>query len=371
METNDYETLQENALRACHKALRNQLNVMEIYPCLNSRNLLTKEEGHYLCNDGNSIGKKIDYVIDILPRKQRGWWDELICCLGESTAGTAHEYLASKLANQLKRDVYKWQETHRTELTYSPSRQDDTCAASAVSNCIARAVPSGIALDMHSLVPDVVELDHDNQFETAAKRVKLFTQTSVDTAADSYKTVMENQIGLVSTTELVKKSTSSFSAAILHLLQLYVDNFRTKKRNNYSQLTTLERTLTQIIEDITECTEDIDMNKEKEMWSYCLKKLEKHHDDVKQVLYSKDTGKMAVFQVACSLKGIEAQNARYWISTRKDIIIMGYKYLNELTKMHRDNVVDDSIYHAVDTRVKIGDECLKAWIAWVDLRTKL
>ena len=240
------------------------------------------------------------------------------------------------------------------------------CAASEAN--IARAVPSGIALDMHSLVPDVVEPEN----ETAAKRLKLFTQTSVDTATDSHKTLMDNQIGLMEATELVKKTTDSFSKAILHLLQLYVDNFRTKKRNNYSQLTTVERTLTKIIEDITECTEDIDMIKENELWSHCLNKLEKHHEDVKQVLYSKDAGRMAASQAACSLTGIGAQNAKNWISARKDIVTMGYKYLNELTKMHiRDNVVDDTIYHAVDTRVKVGDECLKAWIDWVEQRTKL
>ena len=356
METS-YEILQEKALKACHVALRKQLNVMELYLCLNAKHILTKEDGNFLCNENYSIDKKIDYIIYILPRKQRGWWDGLICCLGESTAestaGTAHEYLASKLTNQLKRDVHECQDTHRTELS----------AAS-----IARAVPSGIALDMHSLVPDVVEPNN----ETAAKRLKLFTQTSVDTATDSYrKTLMDNQIGLMKATDLVKKTTSSFRGAILHLLQLYVDNFRTKKRNNYPQLTEVERTLTKIIEDITECTEDIDMSKEKEMWSHCLNKLEKHHEDVKQILNSKDEGRMAASQTACCLTGIEAQNVEYWISARKDIVNMGYKYLNELTKMRRDNVVDDSIYYAVDTRVKVGDECLKAWIDWVEQRTKL
>jgi len=151
----------------------------------------------------------------------------------------------------------------------------------------------------------------------------------VETAADYYKAVMENQIGLVSVTELVKITTRSFSTAILNLLQSYVDNFRIKKRNKYSQLTPVERTLTQIIEDITECTEDIDMNKEKELWSHCLNKLDKHHVNVKQVLYSKDTGIMAAPQAYCSLDGVEAQNARYWISARKDIVIMGYKNLTE------------------------------------------
>ena len=170
---------------------------------MNARNLLTKEERHFLSNEANSPDKKIDYLIDILPCKQRGWWDELICCLGDSTEGTAHEYLASKLANQLKRDVHEWQDMHHTD---SPSRQNVASTTSVVTTTgISRAVPSGIALDMHSLVPDVheVEPDNDQLVAAAAKRQKLLTQTSVDTAIDSYKTVMENQIGLVSATEMV------------------------------------------------------------------------------------------------------------------------------------------------------------------------
>ena len=83
---------------------------------------------------------------------------------------------------------------------------------------------------------------------------------------------------------MVKNTTRCFSEAILSLLEIYVENLRMKKRDNSLQLTTTERTLTKIIEDITDCTEDIDMNKERETWLYCLNKLEKRHDDVKQFL---------------------------------------------------------------------------------------
>ena len=140
-EVQSLEDLQEKTLLSCHEVLRKKLDVKEIFSQMNQKNLLTAEDRHVLLDTNKSTETKVSHIIEILPRKE-GWWGKFIASLKETTSGTAHEYLASTLTNQLKRKMYEsGQQTlgHRGRV-YNNSTN----------------VPSGISLDMYDFMPVVL-----------------------------------------------------------------------------------------------------------------------------------------------------------------------------------------------------------------------
>ena len=96
-EVQSLEALREKTLLGCHEVLRKKLDVKEIFPQMNQKNLLTAEDRHVLQDPSKSTETKVSHIIEILPRKE-GWWGKFIASLKESTSGTAHEYLASTLS---------------------------------------------------------------------------------------------------------------------------------------------------------------------------------------------------------------------------------------------------------------------------------
>ena len=90
------------ALLDCHVILTNSLDVNTILPHMNKYNLLTRPENEKLTNPYNTTSDKVNYLVEILPRKGNGWLDKLICCLKDSTEGTGHSKIIEEL-QQAKR----------------------------------------------------------------------------------------------------------------------------------------------------------------------------------------------------------------------------------------------------------------------------
>ena len=103
---------QRNALNAEHSNIRSSLNVESMVQFLNSESLLTPDETYKLTDTSQPLGKKIDFLVSILPRKGSDWWDKLLCCLDESSTRPGlgvHKELANRLRDQLKRQLKKYE----------------------------------------------------------------------------------------------------------------------------------------------------------------------------------------------------------------------------------------------------------------------
>ena len=168
------------------------------------------------------------------------------------------------------------------------------------------------------------------------------------------------------------ENTKCFSDALSDLLKLYIDKFKAKKLRNDPQSSEVEQNVIKIIEQITESTEDIDIDKEREVWSQCIGKMEKYHDLIKEALYSEDISKMAAVQRTWKLDGENQKTAEEWIAARERILVLGNNSLGELNKMRdQDDALITAIYDTVYARVKVGEVCLNACIKWVKKRIEL
>ena len=344
----------------------------------------TPGDRHLLTEEHRSKEAKVDYIIDILPTKGAGWWSKFVLSLKESTSGTAHDYVASTLEHHLKRLMYDAAGLYAGGSPY----QDGGLFHCKRSTSI--HVPSGIALAMHDYVPDYdyEPLSKAGNEPLAGTSVAKPTpdiatlrpdiadilspiiqlKDKLDNVEYCYK-VMCNQIGLLQVCELLTEKTERFGKALSDLIEMYIDKFKTKKQKDLSPV---ERTVMRIIEDIAECTEDIDIDKEIRLWSQCVEKMKKNLCILKEALYSQNTAEMAKLQKAWKLEGTEAKNAELWIVERKAVVDTGKKYLTDLQALRsQDDALISSIYDAVHTRVEAGGICLDAWIKWIEQRIKI
>ena len=79
---------------------------------LNSKSLLTSDETYRLADTSQPLGKKVDFLVGILPRKESDWWDKFLHCLDESSARPGlgvHKEIADRLRDQLNRQVKKYE----------------------------------------------------------------------------------------------------------------------------------------------------------------------------------------------------------------------------------------------------------------------
>ena len=64
-------------LAKCHYLFRKHLDVSGILPRLGRHDLLTKDDREFLSNEQKSHSRKIDYLVEILLQKGRGWFEKL------------------------------------------------------------------------------------------------------------------------------------------------------------------------------------------------------------------------------------------------------------------------------------------------------
>ena len=91
----------QNALNQCSVDLHSKLDPEIIQPYLLHQNMLTNVEMAMLTNVMVTRYKKINDLMDLLPRKGSDWWKKFIKSLRSSTAGTAHQELADALEKKL------------------------------------------------------------------------------------------------------------------------------------------------------------------------------------------------------------------------------------------------------------------------------
>ena len=89
----EQEQLQRLALEKCNVAFVDKLDIAAILPYLISEHLLTDEDKQVLMKYTNTKGEKAQYLLDIIPRKAKGWFELFLQCLRNSTNGTGHRDL--------------------------------------------------------------------------------------------------------------------------------------------------------------------------------------------------------------------------------------------------------------------------------------
>lgn len=98
----EQEELQRLAFEKCSVALVNKLDVSAILPHLIACHLLTDQNKQELTMHANTNRDKAQYLLDIIPRKAKGWFELFLECLRESTSGTGHRDLVKELEMRLQ-----------------------------------------------------------------------------------------------------------------------------------------------------------------------------------------------------------------------------------------------------------------------------
>ena len=96
------EKLQRLALEKCNVVFAEKLNVSAILPQLITRHLLADDEKQMLIMPSSTNGQKAQYLLDKIPRKEKGWFEQFIECLRESSEGTGHRDLVKELETKFQ-----------------------------------------------------------------------------------------------------------------------------------------------------------------------------------------------------------------------------------------------------------------------------
>ena len=93
----EQEHLQRLALEECSVTFVNKLDVTAILPHLIAFHLLTNDDRQILMTYAKTQVEKAQYLLDILPRKARGWFEKFAESLRQSGEGTGHGDLLLEL----------------------------------------------------------------------------------------------------------------------------------------------------------------------------------------------------------------------------------------------------------------------------------
>lgn len=368
----EIEKLQSEVLHRCHTRIINKLNLSQIIPLLDERNLLTIDDTFYLKSESKSPAERVSYLINILPTKKYGWWNGLIESLKNSSKGTAHNELAEYLEEELLHDLKDDAEANIDGDTRETSREHYATVAPLSGNRERRQsvhTASKITEEICAFGSNPYMFSKKSNVEESFK-VKKFKK-ELDEVKYKYQ-VMVNQVKLIQLLELLIDKSTEFSVALSGVLELYVIHFKSRKEEKLL-LSESEGKIIQIIKTVTECTETINMDEEKGKWDQCLTQMRKQLVYHKEILYSTDTHEMAKLQKKLSLRD-EEEKAYSWIDERKKVIEASKSCLIDLKKIcdgEEASSTFKNICQAVQNRTMVGESCLKAWIDWVEHRANL
>ena len=385
----ELEKLQEKALHRCHAKLKDKLNLTEIIPFLDQQDLLTVGDIH--CLQSKPPAEAVAHLISILPTKRIGWWDKLIDSLERSGGGTAHYDLAECLKNSIKKELslISGGNTVTTNINAGSEMEQPVSdvsleASTAVDHATSTSVvgskrPSRSSVHTASRITESMCKFGTNPFLFSRRPdVAEFTVEKLKDELDEVKNkydVIVKQVKLIELHELLIDKSFHFSCALSDVLQLYVNHFKSKKKANNSLLSQSELEIIQIIEAVTECTDTIDMDKEKKSWEECLGTMREQLSNLKKTLYTINTDEMVEQQRAWSLSSEEEEKkAQEWIDERSKIIQTAKECLNKLeniSKRNNQSEVLKTIHLAVQRRIEVGELCLEAWSNWINHRTIL
>ena len=98
----EQEHLQRVALEECSVTFVNKLDVTAILPHLIAFHLLTNDDKQTLMTYARTQVEKAQYLLDVLPRKARGWFEKFAESLRQSSEGTGHGDLLEELEMKYK-----------------------------------------------------------------------------------------------------------------------------------------------------------------------------------------------------------------------------------------------------------------------------
>lgn len=102
--TRSKHKIEIQAFIKCSDIIADNLDISEIFPHLNSHELLTKYDCEILLNDSITDVKKVHHLIKVLPKKGEGFLEKFQDCLYQSENGTGrgHHDIADALQTTYK-----------------------------------------------------------------------------------------------------------------------------------------------------------------------------------------------------------------------------------------------------------------------------
>jgi len=98
--------LEKIAFEKCSVIIVQNLDISEIIPSLISQGLLTEKDRQMLIlNHHLSSVDKANYLLYVLPRKEKGFFDKFISCLHQTRHGTGHIDIANALSESYMEEV--------------------------------------------------------------------------------------------------------------------------------------------------------------------------------------------------------------------------------------------------------------------------
>ena len=94
--------LEKIAFNKCSVKITQNLDIAAVLPHLNSYGLLTEKDLQTLLNKYLTDVEKANYLLDILPRKEHGFFETFIFCLCQSKDGTGHGDIVKALTTTMK-----------------------------------------------------------------------------------------------------------------------------------------------------------------------------------------------------------------------------------------------------------------------------
>ena len=96
--TSETEERQKKALQKNYPVLIEKIDIGALLPHLITMDLLTDEDKEILMNVAKTRTDKIHHLIDVLPRKAFGWFNNILECLQRSSSGTGHADIIKMLS---------------------------------------------------------------------------------------------------------------------------------------------------------------------------------------------------------------------------------------------------------------------------------
>ena len=95
--------LEKQAFQNCSVIITDHLDISAILPHLNAHGLLADKDLQTLLNQVITNVEKAHYLLDILPRKDSGFFETFIFCLCQSKNGTGHGDIVKALTASFKK----------------------------------------------------------------------------------------------------------------------------------------------------------------------------------------------------------------------------------------------------------------------------
>jgi len=116
--------LKKSAFKKCSVIIVNNLDISAILPHLNSQELLTDNDYQFLLSRYITDVKKAQYLLDVLPRKEK-FFDKFEYCLRQTRTGTGHGEIAKALSESYKEIKERNSQLDALMVSHTPIQASD------------------------------------------------------------------------------------------------------------------------------------------------------------------------------------------------------------------------------------------------------